>query len=72
MKSANFCHLVNYFVLFTQLLEKDFTKTGSGIMSGHVIKIKDVHDNHKDDFEQVYGEVYEDRGKIIVNMEKIK
>jgi|TARA_B100000073_G_C23691779_1_gene556766 hypothetical protein len=64
--------LDRYFVLFTQLLEKDFTKSGSGIMSGHVIKIKDVYENHKDSFKEVYGEVYEDRGKIVVSMEKIK
>ena len=64
--------LDRYFVLFTQLLQKDFTKSGSGIMSGHVIKIKDVYENHKDSFKEVYGEVYEDRGKIVVSMEKIK
>jgi hypothetical protein len=59
-------------VIFTQLLEKDWKKSGSGIMSGHTLSIKNVFNNHKDTMKVIYGDVYENNGKIILQLEKLK
>ena len=58
-------------VVFTKLLQEDFTKSGSGIMSGHTIDIKNVYQNHKDDYRVVYGQVFENDGKVILQLEDI-
>ena len=47
-------------------------KSGSGIMSGHTLPIKNVFNNHKDTMKVIYGDVYENNGKIILQLEKLK
>ena len=64
--------LDRFLVIFTTLLQKDFTKSGSGIMSGHIIHIKDVYENHKDNFRVVCGEVFTNNGKVHPQLEKLK
>jgi len=64
----------NWCVIFTTLLAKDWKKSGSGIMSGHILPIKNVFKNHNEDkqnYKVVYGDVKLLNGKINVNMDTI-
>ena len=58
-----------WLVIFTKLTEKDWKSAGQ---AGHILPIKNVYDNHKKDYEVVYGEVYASNGKLVVQLEKLK
>ena len=61
-------------VIFTTLMQEDWQKTGGGIMSGHILPIKNVFNNHSKDsknYRVIYGDVKELNGKINVNMDTI-
>ena len=58
-----------WLVLFTYLTEKDWKSAGIG---GHTLPIKNVLDNHKKDMVIVYGDVYENNGKVVAQLESLK
>jgi hypothetical protein len=65
----------NWCVIFTTLLAEDWQKSGSGIMAGHILPIKNVYNNHHNDkqnYKVIYGDVKLLNGKININMDKIK
>jgi hypothetical protein len=58
-----------WLVIFTYLNEKDWKSAG---MSGHTLPIKNVLDNHKNDMVIVYGDLYENNGKIVAQLDNLK
>jgi hypothetical protein len=58
-----------WLVIFTYLNEKDWKSAG---MSGHTLPIKNVLDNHKNDMVIVYGDLYENNGKIVAQLDTLK
>jgi len=58
-----------WLVIFTYLTEKDWKSAGIG---GHTLPIKNVLDNHKKDMVIVYGDVYENNGKVVAQLESLK
>jgi hypothetical protein len=58
-----------WLVIFTYLTEKDWKSAGIG---GHTLPIKNVFDNHKNDMVIVYGDVYENNGKIVAQLDSLK
>jgi hypothetical protein len=58
-----------WLVLFTYLTEKDWKSAGIG---GHTLPIKNVLDNHKKDMVIVYGDLYENNGKVVAQLDSLK
>jgi hypothetical protein len=58
-----------WLVIFTYLTEKDWKSAGIG---GHTLPIKNVLDNHKKDMVVVYGDLYENNGKPVVQLDTLK
>ena len=61
-------------VIFTTLLAEDWVKSGGGIMTKHILPIKNVYENHHKDIQNyrvVYGAVKLLNGVINVNMDPI-
>lgn len=58
-----------WFVIFTYLTEKDWKSAGIG---GHTLPIKNILDNHKDDMVIVYGDLFENNGKVVAQLDSLK
>jgi hypothetical protein len=58
-----------WLVLFTYLTEKDWKSAGIG---GHTLPIKNVLDNHKKDMVVLYGDLYENNGKVVAQLDSLK
>lgn len=58
-----------WLVIFTYLNEKDWKSAGIG---GHTLPIKNVLDNHKNDMVIVYGDLYENNGKVVAQLDTLK
>jgi hypothetical protein len=58
-----------WLVIFTKLTAEDWKSAGQ---AGHILPIKNVYDNHKEDMQIVYGDVYLTNGKLQVELEKLK
>ena len=56
-------------LIFTKLDAKDWKSAGIG---GHTLPISNVYNNHKDDkgFRILYGDVYENNGKVELQLDK--
>jgi hypothetical protein len=57
-----------WLVIFTKLTAEDWKSAGQ---AGHILPIKNVYDNHKEDMQIVYGDVYLTNGKLQVELEKL-
>jgi hypothetical protein len=58
-----------WLVIFTYLTAKDWKSAGMG---GHTLPIKNVLDNHKNDMVIVYGDLYENSGKVVAQLDTLK
>ena len=58
-----------WLVIFTYLTEKDWKSAGIG---GHTLPIKNILDNHKDNMVIVYGDLFENNGKVVAQLESLK
>lgn len=58
-----------WLVIFTYLNERDWKSAG---ISGHTLPIKNVLDNHKDNMVIVYGDLYENNGKVVAQLDTLK
>lgn len=61
--------ITRWLVIFTKLTEKDWKSAGIG---GHTLPIKNVYDNHRTEMVIIYGDVYENSGKIVAQLDALK
>lgn len=58
-----------WLIIFTKLTQEDWKSAGMG---GHTLPIKNVLDNHKNDMVVVYGDLYENNGKVVAQLQTLK
>lgn len=57
-----------WMIIFTPLTAEDWKSAGMG---GHTLPIKNVLENHKNDMDVIYGELYLNNGKVVAQLETL-